>query len=100
MSLTVSPRNGSLSRPLCDDDPFAAQFHRPRRGALLLYPTVDPSLGSPANLVTHGAIDPAEVVLAAALIPAAGPKGKQVTGLRFRTIDSSRPGEAVISTVR
>ncbi|MGV0098467.1 Z1 domain-containing protein [Streptomyces californicus] len=87
-------------RPLCDDDPFAALFHQPRRGALLLYPTVDPSVGSPANLVTHGTIDPAEVVLAAALIPAIGPKGKQVTGLRFRTIDSSRPGDAVISTVK
>ncbi|MFJ5889110.1 Z1 domain-containing protein [Streptomyces californicus] len=87
-------------RPLCDDDPFAAQFHQPRRGALLLYPTVDPSVGSPANLVTRGTIDPAEVVLAAALIPAIGPKGKQATGLRFRTIDSSRPGDAVISTVK
>ncbi|MFE7138477.1 Z1 domain-containing protein [Streptomyces sp. NPDC057644] len=87
-------------RPLCDDDPFATQFHQPRRGALLLYPTVDPSLGSPANLVAHGAIDPAKVVMAAALIPAAGAQGTQVTGVRFRAIDSSRPGEAVINTVR
>ncbi|MFJ5866792.1 Z1 domain-containing protein [Streptomyces parvus] len=87
-------------RPLCDDDPFATQFHQPRRGALLLYPTVDPSLGAPANLVTQGAIDPAKVVLAAALIPAAGSPGRQGAGVRFRAIDSSRPGEAVINTVR
>ncbi|MZF56566.1 endonuclease [Streptomyces sp. SID5594] len=87
-------------RPLCEDDPFATEFHQPRRGALLLYPTVDPSLGAPAKLVTQGAIDPVKVVLAAALIPPAGAGGRQVTGLRFRAKDSTRSGDVVISTVR
>lgn len=83
-------------RSLSDDDPFATQLHRPRRGAVLLYPVVDPSIGSPADLVTDGSIDPGKVVLAAAFISAASPSDKPVPYVRFRAIDSSRPGEATI----
>ncbi|MET8436639.1 Z1 domain-containing protein [Streptomyces sp900116325] len=83
-------------RPPCEDDPFASQFHRPRRGAVLLYPVVDPDLGDPAGLVAQGRIDPAKVVMAAAFIPATDPTSQQVTCVQFRTIDSSRSGEAVI----
>lgn len=83
-------------RPPCEDDPFATQFHRPRRGAVLLYPVVDPDLGDPAGLVAQGRIDPAKVVMAAAFIPATAPTSQQVTCVRFRTIDSSRSGEAVV----
>lgn len=59
-------------RTLSADDPFASQFHEPRRGAVLLYPVVDPDLGNPADLATSHGIDPGKVVLAAAYIPAAG----------------------------
>ncbi|MFC5170303.1 Z1 domain-containing protein [Streptomyces mutomycini] len=83
-------------RPLSDDDPFASQLHRPRRGAVLLYPVVDPDLGNPARLVTGRSIDPAKVVLAAAFIPAASAAGKSVPYVRFRAVDSSRRGEATI----
>ncbi|MGC5410993.1 hypothetical protein ACPXCX_45970, partial [Streptomyces sp. DT225] len=48
-------------RALSDDDPFATQLHRPRRGAVLLYPVIDPSLGSPEDLVKDGSIDPGKV---------------------------------------
>ncbi|OKK12051.1 endonuclease [Streptomyces sp. CB02488] len=82
--------------PLRDDDPFASQLHRPRRGAVLLYPVVDPDLGNPAGLVTGGVIDPAKVVLAAALIPAASASGDSVPYVRFRAVDSSRLDEATI----
>ncbi|MFI2783078.1 Z1 domain-containing protein [Streptomyces sp. ALB3] len=83
-------------RPLSDDDPFASQLHRPRRGAVLLYPVVDPALGDPADFVTGSDIDPAKVVLAAAFIPAASAAGKSVPYVRFRAVDSSRCGEATI----
>ncbi|MFD4760427.1 Z1 domain-containing protein [Streptomyces sp. NPDC058439] len=82
--------------PLSDDDPFASQLHKPRRGAALLYPVLDPDLGDPAALVTGGSIDPAKVVLAAAFIPAASATGESVPYVRFRAVDSSRLGEATI----
>ncbi|MGZ2356115.1 Z1 domain-containing protein [Streptomyces sp. 372A] len=83
-------------RTLSDDDPFATQLYRPRRGAVLLYPVIDPSAGSPEDLVNDGSIDPGKVVLAAAFIPAASATGKPVPYVRFRAVDSSRPGEATI----
>ncbi|MFJ6432580.1 Z1 domain-containing protein [Streptomyces sp. NPDC091416] len=82
--------------PLSDDDPFASQLHKPRRGAVLLYPVVDPDIGNPAGLVTGGSIDPAKVVLAAAFIPAASASGGSVPYVRFRAVDSSRLDEATI----
>lgn len=81
---------------LSDEDPFASRLHKPRRGAVLLYPVVDPDLGDPVGLVHGGSIDPAKVVLAAAFIPAASPTGESVPYVRFRTVDSSRLGEATI----
>ncbi|MFF3830199.1 Z1 domain-containing protein [Streptomyces sp. NPDC002458] len=83
-------------RPLSDDDPFASQLQQPRRGAVLLYPVVDPDLGDPADLVTVGSIDPANVVLAVAFIPAASAAGESVPYVRFRAVDSSRRGDATI----
>ncbi|MFD4033662.1 Z1 domain-containing protein [Streptomyces sp. NPDC058637] len=85
-------------RPACEDDPFASQFHQPRRGAVLLYPVVDPSLGNPADLVVAGSIDPAKVVLAAAFIPASDPLSKPVPYVRFRAIDSTRGEEPTIGS--
>lgn len=82
--------------PLSDDDPGATVLHRPRRGAILLYPVVDAAPGSPAELVTSGNIDPAKVIMAAAFIPAAGQAGKPVPFVRFRTKDKARRGEAII----
>ncbi|MFJ1939343.1 Z1 domain-containing protein [[Kitasatospora] papulosa] len=83
-------------RPLSEDDPFASQLYQPRRGAVLLYPVVDPDLGNPADLVSASRIDPAKVVLAAAFIPAASATGESVPYIRFRAVDSSRRGEATI----
>ncbi|MFE7748144.1 Z1 domain-containing protein [Streptomyces sp. NPDC057428] len=83
-------------RPLSDDDPFSSQLYQPRRGAVLLYPVVDPDLGNPAGLVTDRSIDPAKLVLAVAFIPAASAAGKSVPYVRFRAVDSSRRGEATI----
>ncbi|MFG2557732.1 Z1 domain-containing protein [Streptomyces sp. NPDC048496] len=83
--------------PLSEDDPFATQFHKPQRGVVLLYPVIAPELGPLADVVSGGHIDPAKVVLAAAFIPAASPTTKQVPFVRFRTIDSSRDGEAIVS---
>ncbi|MFD5031920.1 Z1 domain-containing protein [Streptomyces sp. NPDC058405] len=83
-------------RPLSDDDPFATQFHQPRRGAVLLYAVADPDLGTPAGLAAGGSIDPAKIVMAAAFIPAADPMARPVPFVRFRTIDSARRGEAII----
>ncbi|MFI8005248.1 Z1 domain-containing protein [Streptomyces sp. NPDC086010] len=83
-------------RTLSDDDPFASQFHEPRRGAVLLYPVVDPDLGNPADLATRHGIDPGKVVLAAAFIPAVGAAETPVPYVRFRAVDSSRRSEATI----
>ncbi|MFD9867112.1 Z1 domain-containing protein [Streptomyces niveus] len=82
--------------PLSEDDPEATQLHRPRRGAILLYPVVDSTLGTPSALVTNGSIDPDKVVMAAAFIPAAGQTGKPVPFVRFRTKDKTRRDKAII----
>jgi hypothetical protein len=84
--------------PLSEDDPFASQFQQPRRGAVLLYPVVDPDLGDPAGLVTGGGIDPAKVVMAAAFIPASDPTAKSAACLRFRAIDSAHAEEPFVSS--
>ncbi|MFB7209539.1 Z1 domain-containing protein [Streptomyces sp. NPDC056255] len=84
-------------RPLCDDDPFATQFHRPRRGAVLLYPVTDPDLGDLAGHVTRGTIDPAKVVMAMAFIPAAGPIGRPSPCLRFRTANPGKADSPIVS---
>lgn len=81
---------------LNEEDPFASQFHQPRRGAVLLYAVVDPDLGSPASLVSGGRIDPSKVVMAASFIPATSRSAKPVPYVRFRAIDSSDPGRAII----
>ncbi|MFJ7197415.1 MULTISPECIES: Z1 domain-containing protein [unclassified Streptomyces] len=84
-------------RPLCDDDPFATQFHRPRRGAVLLYPVADPDLGDPADHVMRGSIDPAKVVMAMAFIPADGPIAGSAPCLHFRVINSGEADSPIIS---
>lgn len=76
------------SRPLCDDDPFATQFHRPRRGVVLLYPVVAPDLDDPTDQVAHSSIDPAKVVMAMAFIPAVVPIGRSAPCLHFRVVKS------------
>ncbi|WP_326765763.1 Z1 domain-containing protein [Streptomyces sp. NBC_01591] len=83
--------------PLSEEDPFATRFHQQRRGVLLLYPVVDPTLDTPAGAVAKGHIDPAKVVMAAAFIPAVSQTAKQIPFVRFRTIDSSRDGQAVVT---
>ncbi|MEE1796765.1 Z1 domain-containing protein [Streptomyces sp. BE308] len=80
-----------------EDDPFASQFHRPRRGAVLLYPVVDPALGDPAALVSNGIVDPAHVIMAAAFIPASDPSAGASGCVRFRAIDSSQAESPIIS---
>lgn len=82
-------------RPLSTDDPGAANLHQPRRGAILLY-AVTRAEDVPDQAVAGGGIDPAKVVMAAAFIPAAGQTGKPVPFVRFRTIDKSQHGEAII----
>lgn len=84
------------ARPLSEEDPTATGLHRPRRGAILLYPVPDPALGAPSELVSNNIIDPAKVIMASAFIPAAGQTGKPVPFVRFRTIDKSRRDEAII----
>ncbi|MFD5060277.1 Z1 domain-containing protein [Streptomyces sp. NPDC058394] len=83
--------------PLSEDDPFASQFHQPRRGTVLLYPVVDPDLGDPAGLVTGGGVDPAKVVMAAAFIPASNPTAESAACLRFRAIDSAHAESPFVS---
>ncbi|MFF2726410.1 Z1 domain-containing protein [Streptomyces sp. NPDC058008] len=85
-------------RPPSEDDPFASHFHQPRRGAVLLYPVVDPDLGDPAGLVVAGGVDPAKIVLACALIPATDPLSKPVPYVRFRAIDSTRANEPITNS--
>ncbi|MFG2426339.1 Z1 domain-containing protein [Streptomyces sp. NPDC048590] len=80
-------------RAQSEDDPYASRLRQPRRGAVLLYPVVDPELGNPSDLLAAGSIDPAKVVLAAAFIPASDPRDKPVPCLRFRAIDSTRREE-------
>ncbi|WP_455362234.1 Z1 domain-containing protein [Streptomyces sp. SYSU K21746] len=82
--------------PLSEDDPFATQFHRPRRGALLLYPVADPGLGTLAGLAAGGHVDAAKLVLAAAFIPATDPTLQPVPFVRFRTIDSARAESPIV----
>lgn len=82
--------------PPSDDDPFATQFSQPRRGALLLYPAVDPDSGSLTELAANGKIDPSKVVMSFSLLPAADPTARNKPLLRFRTIDSSRGGDAIV----
>ncbi|MFD5499436.1 Z1 domain-containing protein [Streptomyces sp. NPDC127061] len=77
-------------RPLSEDDPFASRLHRPRRGAVLLYPVVDPDLGDPAGQVTRGGIDPAKVIMAMAFIPAVDPTARSAPSLRFRAGNSGQ----------
>ncbi|MET9917823.1 Z1 domain-containing protein [Streptomyces sp. NPDC006435] len=85
-------------RPLCEDDPFASQLHQPRRGAVLLYPVVDPDLGPLAGHVTRGSIDPAKVIMAMAFIPAANPLARSTPCLHFRVINSGQADSPIIGT--
>ncbi|MFJ7048851.1 Z1 domain-containing protein [Streptomyces sp. NPDC101112] len=83
-------------RPLVDDDPYATEFHRPRRGAVLLYPVIGTNLGNPAALVTNGQISPNKVVIATAFMPSTEQQATPGPLVRFRTINKSLEGEAVI----
>ncbi|MFF9570766.1 Z1 domain-containing protein [Streptomyces sp. NPDC014685] len=85
-------------RPLCEDDPFASQLHQPRRGAVLLYPVVDPDLGPLAGHVPRGSIDPAKVIMAMAFIPAANPLARSTPCVRFRVINSRQAESPIIGT--
>lgn len=82
--------------PLSEDDPFAGQFHQPRRGAVLLYPVVNAEQGDPMSLAAGSDIDPGNVIMAAAFIPAAGAGRRPVPFVRFRAKDKTRRGEAII----
>ncbi|MFD9329130.1 Z1 domain-containing protein [Streptomyces sp. NPDC060065] len=85
--------------PLTEEDPFASVFHRPRRGALLLYPVIATDLGTPESLITDsGQISPGKVVLAIAFVPATDRHSKASPLVRFRAINSALEGEAVIDT--
>jgi hypothetical protein len=75
--------------PLIEDDPFATQFHQPRRGVVLLYAIADAGLSASAGFVNHDRIDSAKVVLAASLLPATDSTTKPVPFVRFRAIDTS-----------
>ncbi|MEU9013032.1 Z1 domain-containing protein [Streptomyces sp. NPDC048479] len=82
--------------PLVDDDPYASEFHRSRRGAILLYAVVDKELGEPASIISNGQADPGKLVITASFVAARDRHAPAVPLVRFRTIDSSREGEAVI----
>ncbi|WP_405459367.1 Z1 domain-containing protein [Streptomyces sp. NBC_00101] len=72
------------------DDPFASRFRKPRRGTVLLYPVVDPALGTLAEVAAGGRADPSKIVMAVAYYPAAHPHRDQgVASLRYRAKDSS-----------
>ncbi|MEU1211366.1 Z1 domain-containing protein [Streptomyces sp. NPDC005791] len=73
-------------------DPLVESLARPRRGALVLYPTVE----SEPRLSSGGAIDPGDVVMAFSLVAPTSPAGGQRSLVRFRAIDSSRSNFAVI----
>ncbi len=78
------------ARALAPDDPFATQFHQPRRGALLLYPVLEsePGPNSPAKAAS---VNTTRLVLAAAFVPAVHRAGPARPYVRFRAGDSSMP---------
>ncbi|WP_328582125.1 Z1 domain-containing protein [Streptomyces sp. NBC_00370] len=82
-----------------DDDPFATQFHQPRRGAVLLYLVAEPGLGAPGEVLPAGTADPAKIIVAASFIPAAAPTALRQPMVRFRTIDSAQQGKAIIEAI-
>ncbi|MFJ2236809.1 Z1 domain-containing protein [Streptomyces sp. NPDC087859] len=86
-------------RPLTEEDPFASELHRPRRGALLLYPVIATDLGAPDSLITdNGQISPGKIVLAVAFVPATDRNAKASPLVRFQAINSALEREAVIDT--
>jgi hypothetical protein len=84
------------AQDLVDDDPFAAQLHRARRGAVLLYPVLAADEETPAPPHNIGPVEPGKVVIAASFISAIDRQARTVPLVRFRTIDSSAEGEAII----
>ncbi|WP_329496930.1 Z1 domain-containing protein [Kitasatospora herbaricolor] len=86
--------------PCSPEDPFAAQFTRPRRGAVLFYPVIESTEAIRAGLPSGGMLDPGKVVAAFAFIPPAGPGLGDRRGplVRFRTIDSGQPDSPVVAS--
>ncbi|MFC8448528.1 Z1 domain-containing protein [Kitasatospora sp. NPDC057223] len=77
------------------DDPMTESLVKARRGVLALYPVVT---SPPDALVTNGAVDPSALVMAFVMIAPASARQSGQKMVRFRTIDSSRSGQAIIDT--
>jgi hypothetical protein len=73
---------------LAPDDPFATQFHQPRRGALLLYPVLESHPDATSQPMPIS-VNTAKLVLAAAFVPAVHRMGTARPYVRFRAGDSS-----------
>ena len=66
-----------------------------RRGVLALYPVVT---SPPDSVVTNGAVDPGALVMAFVMVAPASARQSGQKMVRFRTIDSSRSGQAIIDS--
>ncbi|WP_234355865.1 hypothetical protein [Kitasatospora aureofaciens] len=75
-------------------DPSTDAFAAERRGALALFPVVEPK--HQADVAQDGSLDPGKLVLAFAFGAPATAKGRDNRVVRFTTVDSSRKGEAII----
>ena len=94
-----SPERIAGLLPVTALDPGAAALASPNRGALLLYPAVDPAVGTPADLARSGSIEPGKVLMAFALLPPQDPAtaGRQL--IRFRAANSSQPDAPIVDVV-
>ncbi len=76
-------------------DPMTESLVKARRGVLALYPVVT---SPPDSVVTNGAVDPGALVMAFVMVAPASARQSGQKMVRFRTIDSSRSGQAIIDS--
>lgn len=80
--------------PSCGDDATDA-LAAPRRGALALFPLVEPV--NVPYIDSDGHLEPERLVLAFAFVAPNSARGRDNRVVRFTTIDSSRQGEPIIT---
>ncbi|MER5383858.1 Z1 domain-containing protein [Streptomyces sp. NPDC002688] len=80
------------------DDPQVKHLARPRRGAVLLYPVVDPdAFGAPEQVIgADGTLDPRKTVITFMIAPPAKSLKAGTSTLRFRVRDNGRRAEPIV----
>jgi hypothetical protein len=79
------------------DDPPTESFVRTRRGAILLYPVVEGDEENMEKVRKTGVLDPESTVTAFSFVSPMSARRHDEPWVRFRTIDSSQAGDAMVT---